>query len=48
MEIILTKLAQIYCWDLNKNLLDYGDLNPIFKITGEFRILEIGMSAPMS
>ena len=31
--LILTKLVQLYCWDRDKNWLDFGDLDPIFKVT---------------
>ena len=30
---ILTKLAQLYCCDMKKNWLDFGDHDPIFKVT---------------
>ena len=47
---ILTKLVQLYCVDRNKNWLDFGDLDPIFKVTrgrgGGLRLLENGLSAP--
>ena len=43
---ILTKLAQLYCWDIQKNWLDFGDLDPIFKVTWGLRLLENGSSAP--
>ena len=50
-EWILTKLVQLYCWDRDKNSLDFGDLDPIFKVTrgggGEgLVLLENGLSAP--
>ena len=31
---ILTKLEQLYFCDMKKNWLDFGDLDPIFKVTG--------------
>ena len=34
---ILTKLAQLYCWDRDKNWLDFGDVDPIFKVTRGLR-----------
>ena len=43
---ILTKLVQLYCWDRDKNWLDFGDLDHIFKVTGGLRLLEIGLSVP--
>ena len=30
---ILTKLVQLYCWDRDKNWLDFGELDSIFKAT---------------
>ena len=42
---ILTKLAQLYCCDMKKNWLDFGDLDLFFKVTGGL-ILENGFSAP--
>ena len=32
--------------DMKKNGLDFGDLDPIFKVTGGLRLLENGFSAP--
>ena len=29
---ILTKLVHLYCCDMEKNWLDFGDLDPIFKV----------------
>ena len=42
---ILTKLAQVYCCDMEKNWFDFGDLDPIFKVTGGLRLLINGLSA---
>ena len=43
---ILTKLERLYRCDIEKNLLDFGDLDPIFKVTQGLRLLENGLSAP--
>ena len=43
---IFTKLVHLYCCDMEKNLLYFGDLNPIFKVTGKLILLENGLSAP--
>ena len=43
---MLTKLAQLYCCDMKKNSLDFGDLDSIFKVTVGLRLLENGFSAP--
>ena len=43
---ILTQLVHLYSCDMEKNLLDFGDLDPIFKVTGGLRLLENGLSAP--
>ena len=43
---ILTKLVHLYCWDTEKYLLDFCDLDPIFKVTIWLRLLENGLSAP--
>ena len=43
---ILTKLVHLYCCDMEKNFLDFGDLDPIFKITQGPRLLENDLSAP--
>ena len=43
---ILTKLVQLYCWDMEKNLLDFGDLDPILKVTVRLKLLENCLSAP--
>ena len=42
----LAKLTQIYHWEGKKRCLDFGDLDPIFKVTGGLRLLENGLSAP--
>ena len=42
---ILTKLLHLFC-EMEKNLLDFGDLDPIFKVTQGLRLLENGLSAP--
>ena len=43
---ILAKLTQIYHWEGEKCLLDFGDLDLIFKVTRALRLLENGLSAP--
>ena len=43
--LIFTKLVHLYCWDMEKNWLDFDDLDPIFKVTGGLRLLENGLSA---
>ena len=43
---ILIKLVHLYCCDMEKNWLDFGDLDPIFKVTQGLRLLENGLSAP--
>ena len=43
---ILTKLVHLYCCYMEKNWLDFGDLDPIFKVTGGLRLLENSLSAP--
>ena len=42
---ILTKLVHLYCLNMEKNWLDFGDLGPIFKVTQGLRLLENGLSA---
>ena len=37
-EQILTKLAQIHCLEGRTSLLDFGDLDPIFKVTAAFNV----------
>ena len=39
---ILTKLVHLYCWDMEKNCLDFGDLNPHFQ--GHRRAKFVGMA----
>ena len=39
---ILAKLTQLYHWEGEKCLLDFGDLDPIFKVTGRLRSLKNG------
>ena len=43
---IFTKLSELYWCDMKKNWLDFGDLDPIFKVTVGLRLLEIGIPAP--
>ena len=45
-EWILTKLVNLYCCNMEKSWLDFGDLDPIFKVTGGLRLLENGLNAP--
>ena len=40
---ILAKLTQIYHWEGEKCWLDFGDLDPIFKVTGGLRSLKNGV-----
>ena len=42
---ILAKLTQVYHREAEKCWLDFGDLDPIFKVTGWLRLLENGLSA---
>ena len=42
---ILAKLTQIYYWEMEICWLDFGDLDPFFKVTGGLRLLENGLSA---
>ena len=42
---ILIKPAQIYIWEKQKSWLDFGDLGPIFKVTGCQRMLKNALSA---
>ena len=44
--LFLTKIVQIYCWDMEKKWLDFGDLDPIFKVTVRLKLLENCLSAP--
>ena len=39
---ILAKLTQIYHWEGEKYWLDFGNLDPIFKVTRGLRLLENG------
>ena len=41
---ILTKLVQHYCWDRDKNWLDLGDLDAIFKVTLGLRFWKMAPS----
>ena len=41
---ILAKLTQIYHWEGGKCWLDFGDLDPIFKVTLGLRLLENALS----
>ena len=43
---ILTKHVHLYCCDMEKNWLDFGDIGTIFKVTQGLRLLENGLSAP--
>ena len=45
---ILAKLTQIYHWEGEKCWLDFGDLDPIFKITVGLRLLEMACPHPIS
>ena len=44
---ILTKLVHLYCCDMEKNCLDFGYLDPIFKVTQGLRLLKNGLSEGM-
>ena len=46
IEWILTKLLHLNCWDMEKNWLDFDDLDPIFKVTLRLRLVDNGLSAP--
>ena len=35
---IFTKLVHLYCWDMEKNWLDFGDLDPIYKVSQGLRV----------
>ena len=39
MDGFFTYFAQIYCWGMVKNGLDFGDFDSIFKVTGVLRML---------
>ena len=43
-EWILTKLLHLNCWDMD--WLDFDNLDPIFKVTLRFRLMENGLCAP--
>ena len=43
---ILAKFTQLYHWEGKKCCLDFGDLDPIFKVTGGLRLLEKSLSTP--
>ena len=43
---ILTELVHLYCCDMEKNLIGFGDLDLIFKVTQGLRLLKNGLSAP--
>ena len=45
---IFTKLVQLYCWDRDKNWLDFGDIDPIFNVTGGLRLLKNACLQPIS
>ena len=42
---ILTKFVNLYCCDMEKDWLDFGGLDPIFKVTQGLRLLENGLYA---
>ena len=39
---IHTKFSWIYNWDITKNLLDFGDLDLIFKVTAVGKLIIYG------
>ena len=39
-----TKLVQIYHWEMQKNWIDFGDLDLIFKVAGGQRMLIYALS----
>ena len=39
-------LVHLYCCDMEKNCLDFGDLELIFKVTQGLGLLKNGLSAP--
>ena len=43
---VLTKLVHLYCCDMEKNWLDFCDLDPSFKVAQGLRVLKNGLSAP--
>ena len=46
IEVTTNTGLTVYCCDLEKNWLDFGDLGPIFKVTQGLRLFENGLSAP--
>ena len=36
--IFFSKLAKVYLFDKTKPLFGFGDLDPIFRVTGEFSL----------
>ena len=42
----LTKLVQLYCWDRDNNWLDFGDLDPNFKVTLGLRFWKMAPQRP--
>ena len=45
---ILTNLVQLYCWDRDKNWLDFGELDTIFKVTGDSDCWKMACLHPIS
>ena len=45
---IWTKPVHLYCCDMEKNWLDFGDLDPIFKVTQGLRLLQMACLHPIS
>ena len=45
-EWISTKLQHLNCWDMEKNWLDFDDLDQVFKVTLRLRLVENGLSVP--
>ena len=43
---ILAIHSHLNCWDMQKNWLDLGDLDPLFKVTWWLRWFEKGLSEP--
>ena len=37
----LTRPAQIYYWEMQKSLYDFGDLDPLFNVVGGHRMLKM-------
>lgn len=44
-RIDLIKPAQIFQWEMQKNKIEFGDVDPIFYVTGCLRMLKIVLSA---